>query len=354
MLRPLHRLNLALIAAACAPPIGPTTPADSAPELRAWTRIADQPAPDVTSDRLCAEAADPEAAPDTTSLSCRTETFRFADPSLTPGDTLRVMAFNLERGYRLDDLLAAFDRGDLPLPDLLLASELDRGCERTSSRHIARELGAHLQMDVAFGVEFVELPQFAGPGLCEHGNALLSRFPLGNAESRFHAENVSWYLPPAQRPGDEPRLGGRSFVTGEIVWHDTLLRAVSVHFESRPSAWPTVLPAQAAEAAEAAAAYGPPAIVAGDTNIPGYQFDLARADGASLDASAAAFFAQGYEDAHAALPFEQRATRGSFIIDLIFTQGLSASAPVVCSAALCDPLSDHRAIWVDLTRRSSP
>jgi endonuclease/exonuclease/phosphatase family metal-dependent hydrolase len=257
------------------------------------------------------------------------------------------MAFNLERGHQLDRLIAAMESGEIPVPDILLASELDRGCARSGGRHVANELGARFAMDVAFGVEFLELPQERGPVRCEHGNAVLSRFPLGNATSTFHRSQVSWYVPPEDRPAGEPRLGGRSFVSADVAIGDDLLRVVSVHFESEPASWATVLPDQALEAAEAGLVDGP-AVVGGDTNIPGYQFDLARDDGIIEDPSAAAIFGLGYDDAHATLPIEARPTRGTFVIDLIFGRGLRFSAPEVCDPTVCDPLSDHEAVWVEI------
>jgi endonuclease/exonuclease/phosphatase family metal-dependent hydrolase len=345
-MRSTPSLIVALWGCACSPPL-----VVAPPDAPSWTRIDDMAQPDVTTDRLCVGSEDPESLTDTTFLDCTTETFRFAED--TPDDTplahgLVVMAFNMERGRHLDAILDAFDRGDLPLPDVLLASELDRGCERSGNRHIAYELGAHLGMDVAFGVEFVELPAEAGPGRCEHGNALFSRYPLGNAISNFHADNVSWYIPPDERPGDEPRLGGRSFVQGDVQLGDTSLRAVSVHFESRPSGWESTLPAQATEAALAGLGGLPLALVGGDTNIPGYQFDLVRDNGEVLDPSGAAFVDRGYLDTHLDLPASERATRGTFIIDLLFGYGLDASEPGICDPAVCDPLSDHLAVWATL------
>jgi endonuclease/exonuclease/phosphatase family metal-dependent hydrolase len=317
---------------------------------RPWTRIEDMPVVDPDVVRLC-EAPD-ESAPgfDPLAVDCAFESFQFADEGAVADGPLRVLAFNLERGFELDAILAAFDDGALPTPDVLLASELDRGCARTGARHVARELGAHLGMDVVFGVEFVELPRGADASpddVCEHGNALLSRFPLGNAEVHRHRSNRSWYQPPDDRDGGEPRLGGRSYVVGDVLAGGGLWRAVSLHMESSPDSWGEILPDQAAEAADAGAAVGGPAIVGGDTNIPGYSFDLQRDDGSVLDPSARALFDRGYVDAHAGVPFEERPTNRSLVIDLIFGRGVGFTAPGRCAEDGCGGLSDHRAVWAD-------
>ena len=68
-------------------------------------------------------------------------------------------------------------------------------------RQATRELAAALQMHYVFATEFIELPRPGGAGgtidvTCEHGNAILSRWPLGNVGWKFHDENIIWYTPP--------------------------------------------------------------------------------------------------------------------------------------------------------------
>lgn len=351
---------LALLAACGSPDPSPadSDTADSDgpdPDARPWTRVETVPVVDVRTDRLC----DPvdESAPgfDPGAITCRVDTFRFA-PDTVPAPTgpLTVMAFNIERGLKLDALLAAFDAGDLPVPDLWLASELDRGCSRTQGRDVTREIAEKLSMDAVFGVEFVELARGTGAGgtidaPCEHGNAIFSRYPLGNVENRFHDQNLTWYLPPDDRDDGEPRLGGRSFVVGDARVGDRLVRLVSLHFESSPQSWQGIQASQAAEAADAGLEPGGPALVGGDTNFPGYTFDLNRNDGRIADAGATEILDRGLVDAHAALDPAERGTSSGLVIDLIFGSDVTFTNPAVCTRALCDTLSDHQAVWAEVT-----
>ena len=153
-------------------------------------------APDVTTDRLCVEAADPEGAPDKVFIDCAMEGANLA-PDLPPTDELLVMTWNLERGVHLDEQIEAFRSGALPLPDVFLISEVDRGCSRSGSRNGMWDLAEALELNYVFAVEFVELPRPDGSGgtvdeLCEHGNAVASRYPIGNVGQLRHAENLSW------------------------------------------------------------------------------------------------------------------------------------------------------------------
>lgn len=343
---------LSLLTACAASDPGDDT--DLGPDDRPFERVPDTPAADVLTDRLCVPSDDRGGRVDPEDMDCDKESYRFADDDAAPDGPVLVMAFNIERGLKLDAILQAFDDGDLPIPDILLASELDRGCSRTGGRDVTREIAEHLGMDGVFGVEFVELPRESGAGgritdTCEHGNAVFSRFPLGNVGARFHEDNVDWYLPSDQRIDAEPRLGGRSLVWGDAKLGDRLVRLVTVHFESRPTSWDGTQASQAAEAAEQALAPGGPAILGGDTNFPAYTLDLSRDDGTIADPGASAILSRGFDDAHAALPLAERGTRSGLVIDLIFGHQVTALAPGVCAKTLCDTLSDHQAVWASFT-----
>lgn len=298
-------------------------------------------APDVLVDRLCDETADPEGAPDKVFIHCANEgACQGGDPPAK--DELLVMAFNIQRGGSYDALVAAFASGALPMPDVLLLSEVDRGCTRTGDRNVAWELAAELGMHHAYGVEFVELPRpdgsLAGP--CEHGNAVLSRYPIGNVELLRHATNESWY-----DVAEEPRLGGRMALRADIRVGDRLVHVASLHFESGVEDGPTRA-AQAAELADIVAAESNPGIVGGDTNAGLYALDLAL--GTHSEGTTEAFFERGFSDAHIALAPAVRATKDLLVLDLILLHGPTALDPVVCSANVCDPLSDHRAVWATI------
>lgn len=355
----MRTLPALLLLAACTATDAPDddggeSDAGPSPDDRPFERIADTPPADVDTERLCTPSDDSQGRVDPQDLDCPTESYRFADEDAVPDGPLLVMAFNIERGLKLDAMLDAFDNGDLPMPDILLASELDRGCSRTGSRDVPREVAEHLGMDGLFGVEFVELPRGSGAGgsiseTCEHGNALYSRFPLGNPGHAFHADNEDWYLPPDQRQSGEPRLGGRSYVWADTRVGDRLVRLVSLHFESRPSSWDGTQASQAAEIADKGLEPGGPALIGGDTNFPGYTLDLSRGDGEILDPGASAILDRGYVDAHASLPLSERGTSSGLVIDLMFGHEVTFADPEVCTASLCDTLSDHQAVWAHMT-----
>lgn len=344
--------------AACTTTSDPTDDSGDTGAAYTFSPYAGDPDPiDPTTSRLCDGWDDPEGVDDTTFIDCRIEGGTFA-PDLPPLDgPLRIMVWNLERGQTITKQLAAWADGDLPIPDVLLASEVDRGCSRSEQRNVPRAVAEALGMDYAFGVEFVELPRGGGSGgtiddTCEHGNAILSRYPMGNVRWAIHAENQSWYLPPDERDGGgEPRLGGRSYVQADLdLGEGRYLRTFTLHFENRPP--PTTQQAQAAELADLADASPIPVALGGDTNSFGYTADVfsgGAATGDVVDLTIGPFVDAGLVDAHATLPAEDRATRTGVVIDLLLGRGVSWSNPVVCDAAVCDDLSDHRAVWADAT-----
>lgn len=299
--------------------------------------------PDVLRERLCDEAADPEHAPDEIFIHCRNEGGCLAPAYPEPGESLRVMAWNIERGMELDAQIAAFVDGTLPTPDVLLLGEVDRGCARSGDRNVAWELASALGMDFVYGVEFIELPR---PGdaitaTCEHGNAILSRHRIGNVELLRHSVNESWYAT------DEPRLGGRMALMADLAIGDRMVRVAALHFESGVEDG-RKREAQAAELADAMLAQANPAIVGGDTNAGLYAIDLAL--GTHDEATTEAFFTRGFSDAHLAVPQASRVTHPPLLVlDLVLLHGPSAGAATVCPGAVCDALSDHRAVWVDVT-----
>ncbi len=158
------------------------------------------------------------------------------------GPVLRASVWNIERGAEFDLIRLALsdprgfldavsERTGVPVPeplqwqarllhasDVLILNEVDLGMTRTEYRDVARELAQALQMNYAFGVEFVEvdrlelgLERLAAPenapreelerafevdpsryrGL--HGTAVLSRYPIRSA--RIHRLPVcyDWY-----------------------------------------------------------------------------------------------------------------------------------------------------------------
>ncbi|KAJ1913883.1 hypothetical protein IWQ60_009040 [Tieghemiomyces parasiticus] len=134
-------------------------------------------------------------------------------PPVTP---LKVLQWNIERGYQLDRILATLRAES---PDIAVLQELDLGCERSGGTDqldiIARSLG----WQGAFVAEFAELhssrrsARDQGGGY--HGNAVFSRFPIVAAHVVSHRyQPVDWNAPDtdvtsAAHRYREPRRGQR-------------------------------------------------------------------------------------------------------------------------------------------------
>jgi endonuclease/exonuclease/phosphatase family metal-dependent hydrolase len=308
--------------------------------------------PDVRAARLCAEAADPDRAADTTFIDCDIEGATFASPQVEAKDKIVVLAYNILRGFEVDAQLGKIlESDDIPIPDVLLLSEVDRGCRRTDFRNIAREYAEALGYYYVYATEFVELPGNRDPDgpfdppLCEHGNAIISRYPLGNVRQIRHAQNRSWYTPPDFRDPDEPRLGGRVAVAADMLVGERLVRLYSLHLESTLSTL-AIRDAQAGEIAADAAGVADPVIIGGDLNAYRAKGDFEN--GTMTDGPTQALLAAGFVDAHRDLGLEERDTSFDvlpLIIDFIFVRGAEAISAGLCPRSSCGPLSDHLPIW---------
>lgn len=315
-------------------------------------------ATDPKTHRLCAEAADPDGPHDKTHINCSMELGFFSDnPPPPEKDSFIVTAYNVERGMKLEKQIELFRKHPvMKNTDVLLVSEADRGCSRTGYRNVARELAAALGMNYIYGVEFVELPRRTGDGVnkisttCEHGNALMSRYPFAGIRQIRHREAADWYIPPAERTGGgQPRLGGRMALSADIVIAGRTIRFYSVHFESGLGD-NDIRASQAAELIRDADAFGGPAVIGGDMNTSMYVLDLQGADG--KDPTVKEFFAAGFTDAHNGLPLRKRGTtRNEYgiraVIDLIFVRGLDVLNAGICPGKYCDPLSDHLPVYAE-------
>ena len=309
-----------------------------------------QEEPDLGRDPLCAGSLGP------THLDCRIEGASFIPRTEAPKDEIVLCAYNVERGLRLDDQLRAFaGAAGMPTPDVLLISEADRGCTRSGDRNVTREYARALGMCYVYGVEFVELPRFWGPGgsvrrRCEHGNAIVSRYPLGNVRLVRHRRTRSWHST-VQRVlhVGQPRLGGRVALAADLRIGDRMLRVYSVHFESgrrgRGSRSPDAYrEAQAVELMDDASGLQQGVVIGGDMNVGRY-LGLSG-DDESVEPVTDALVEAGYEDAHAALPRRERVTTDSGLaIDLIFGRGVRFTGSGVGPQSVWGGLSDHLPLW---------
>lgn len=312
--------------------------------------------PDPRTDRLCAEAAAPDDAPDKVHINCRLETGGFApEPGTEAVSEIVVAAYNMERGMKLEEQIRLFKEGpDFRDADVLLVSEVDRGCTRTQYRNVARELARALGMNYVYGVEYMELPRKykkttdAIETICEHGNAVLSRYPITNYEQIRHAETKYWYIPPGPgRDNMEPRLGGTMAIAADIALPGRTLRVYAMHLDSDLDNADKRAAAAAELTAHAAETKGP-VIMGGDCNTYTYLNDLLT--GSHNDSAVQTFLNTGFMDAHAGIPAKKRGTTNSdylvrAVIDLMFIRGADVMASGICPAKICDPLSDHLPIW---------
>jgi endonuclease/exonuclease/phosphatase family metal-dependent hydrolase len=325
----------------------------SAPEFEEFAWRTDTP--DVATERLCVEAAAPDDAPDTTFIDCEIEGATFSSDGPAAKDEIVVLAYNILRGFEIDAQLDMVTSGvDFPVPDVLLLSEVDRGCQRTDFRNIAREYAEQLGYYYVYATEFVELPGDRGPTgpydppLCEHGNAIVSRYPLGNVRQIRHAQNRSWYTPPGTPMPDEPRLGGRVAVSADAKIGSRLVRFYVLHLESTLSAL-DIRDAQAEEIAADGEAVRHPVIAGGDFNTFFYFNDLEN--GTLTEPAVESFADRGYDDAHQSLRLEDRYTSFDpfeMVIDLIMTKGVEVIDAGRCPPERCEALSDHLPVFASV------
>jgi len=323
------------------------------PEFEEFAWRAD--APDVRTERLCAEADAPDDASETTFIDCAIEGASFSTVEPSPADALVVLAYNILRGFEVDAQVELITSGvDFPVPDVLLLSEVDRGCRRTNFRNIARDYAERLGYYYVYATEFVELPGDRGPTgpydppLCEHGNAIVSRYPLGNVRQIRHAENRSWYTPPGTPDPDEPRLGGRIAIAADARIGAKLVRLYVMHLESTLSALP-IRDAQAEEIAADSEGLDRPVIAGGDMNTFFYFNDLAT--GTLVEPGVKSFLDRGYEDAHQDLALESRYTTFDpipMVLDLILTKGVVVTQAGRCPPRRCESLSDHLPVFAEI------
>lgn len=192
------------------------------------------------------------------------------------GPFLRVVEWNIERGLEYDAVRLAFTdaagfarlidskaypRGSekqrrvlhqvalMKQADVVVLNEVDFGMRRTGYRNVAADLASALQMNYAYGVEFVEVDPIAlGREEFEelppddraelaaeisvdqaryrglHGTAILSRFPLENVRLEpFKHQPYDWYRD--ELKSVRPLEAGKR-KAGELVFQEKIRREV--------------------------------------------------------------------------------------------------------------------------------
>jgi endonuclease/exonuclease/phosphatase family metal-dependent hydrolase len=148
-------------------------------------------------------------------------------------DTVRIVTWNINRGLRLDEVIAFLREA---AADLILLQEVDWNARRTHCRNVPREIARALAMNYVFGCEFEELSQRHNPLPAYHGQATLSRFPLLNSRIlRFRRQSRFW-LPRWFIPNIKPfqrRVGGRMALISFVEFQGRSFIFYNVHLESR-------------------------------------------------------------------------------------------------------------------------
>jgi endonuclease/exonuclease/phosphatase family metal-dependent hydrolase len=188
------------------------------------------------------------------------------------GKSVRVAAWNIERGLEFEAMRAAFVADDkffrrrsrqdarrlapaleqaemLRLAGIVVLNEVDWGLKRTGYRHVARELADATGMNYAYGVEFVEVdPLTLGTETFDgevaedraelvgnlaadrqrthglHGTAILSRYPLKNVRLvRFRHQGHDWY---ADEKKKVSKLEAGKRAAAGAVFREKVLREV--------------------------------------------------------------------------------------------------------------------------------
>ena len=149
---------------------------------------------------------------------------------------LRAVAWNIQRGARLDDLRGAVAAPPFADADLFLLSEVDVGLGRSGNRNVARELAETLGMSYAFGVSYLALTDDFGDDaggaentLALSGMAVISRHPIGRVENIDLPELRDKFR------SSEKRLGKKRALLAEIALPDGPLVVAACHLDSNAS-----------------------------------------------------------------------------------------------------------------------
>ncbi len=183
----------------------------------------------------------------------------------TPFDgRLQVIAYNIERGFFWEDVADYVEskRKDPPAT-VLLISESDRNHSRTGEVFVAREMARALGMNMAFVTEYIEYNDETPENQGDHGNAILSPFPLEDVTVIRHRTVYSW-----ERWGwidGQPRRGERVTLGATVVLPSgDRVRVYSAHLESNAETLGKWL--QMSQIVEDAEGRPGPAVIGGDFN----------------------------------------------------------------------------------------
>ncbi|MFN7992930.1 MAG: endonuclease/exonuclease/phosphatase family protein [Bryobacteraceae bacterium] len=148
----------------------------------------------------------------------------------------RFVAWNVERGTQFDGQVEVLrNHPYLRDADVLLLTETDSGMVRSGNRSVARDLAREMGMHYAFVPCYLNLTRGSGieyelageNDLGLHGNAILSRYPIGRVQPVFLKNGVDIL---ATR---EQRIGRQAAIAADILLPGFTITAVSVHLDAQ-------------------------------------------------------------------------------------------------------------------------
>ncbi len=180
------------------------------------------------------------------------------------GGQFQVIAYNIERGIYWKDVANYLADQQARMPaSIILLSETDRMHSRSGDVFVADELARALKMNLVFATEFIEYNDQTKDTPGDHGNAILSPFPLKEITVIRQKDLFSW----TKWGGllGEPRKGERVAIGAIALLPDGReVRVYTVHLESNAASPQRVV--QMEEVLDDAKKYNVPAVIGGDYN----------------------------------------------------------------------------------------
>ncbi|KAH7830688.1 uncharacterized protein MONOS_1770 [Monocercomonoides exilis] len=157
--------------------------------------------------------------------------YRVLEETKENSNRIRAITWNIERGYKLDQIIAELKKIDA---DIIILQELDIMCKRTDNLDVPNEIGKALKLNMAFVPEFHEFESPIRPSSNQgggvHGNAILTKFDFLKVEAIIHKQQINWRLDGLRFCG-EPRKGGRVTLVAEIATPTGVIVTYSSHLE---------------------------------------------------------------------------------------------------------------------------
>ena len=276
---------------------------------------------------------------------CKVKGDSFAQSAPAVKDHLIVVSYNVLRpSYeRLQNQIQWLkDKLGTQGPDIILLSETVRGASCGVGRNTAREYA------MAFDAYYINANEDGINTDCQTGNAIVSRFPMGNVGMvRYTAQNDS------SDPTD-----GRNFIFADVKVGNDIVHVYSTHtHHSFGAKGDSIRKKQHAEMIYHSESKPFTRILGGDLNAIGHVF--ANPFGLH-DISLNPFFDSGFTDSHRGLNTRSRISSEaglinndwSLILDFIFVKKGSSSNAGLCTSKYCrnsSSMSDHAPIWATIT-----